>query len=530
VTTPIVEVQGLTIRAQRGAQQILVRDVSFSVPAQGTVAIIGTSGSGKTLTARALLQLLPAGLAMDERSVIRIEGRDVRSIADDERPAWRRETFGVVPAGIAQALDPVRSLRAQAAMIEALPGAAGDHRPATVQDEALCHALRTAGLEPPEHFRDRYPHQLSGGESQRAGLALALLRRPRVLIVDELTTALDAIARGELIATLRRVRADVGTAMLIITHDLDVAMALADTVVTLEAGTCVETATPAELRRSARHAATRALLAAWPTLDTIPMAPPPPASGATILHADAVSVRYGARPALDRVTLAIHAGERVAIVGPSGSGKSTLIRTLLGLERPSQGSVTFEQRPVTAHGDRHWRRHVQWLMQDAGRSLDPRLRIAQSIAEARTAHALPTDQARLARLLESVELPVTLAERRPHELSTGQRQRAAIARALALEPRLLLLDEPLTGLDPVTAAAFARLLTQLHATSGIATITVLHDLAYVPLIADRVIVMERGAVVDDTPLAELSRGPTHPLTRALYDAARAASLSVPSSA
>ncbi len=520
MTPPIIDVRGLTIRVRQAPERTLVRELDLTLPAQGTVALIGTSGSGKTLTARAILDLLPPAVTCDASSSICIDGQALAAIPPRERPAWRRRMFGVVPAGIGGALDPVRSVRAQAALIDGMaPGPA----------PALEDALAMVGLDAPARFLDRYPHQLSGGEAQRVGLALALRRGPRLLIVDELTTALDAIGRRELIDTLRAVRQRTGTAMLLITHDLDVAVALADEIIVLEAGSRVESTAPTLLRHSARHPATRALLAAWPTLDQSATPATAAPMGAPLLRTEGLTVTHGGQHAVHDATLTIHAGERLAIVGRSGSGKSTLLRSLVGLERPAQGGIWIDDTPLAAQRGRHWRRHLQWLMQDAGRSLDPRLTVTRCISEARAAHALPTDRQRVEQLLASVELPPSIADRHPHALSTGQRQRVALARALAVEPRLLLLDEPLTGLDPVTAAAVAALLARVHAATGVATLTVLHDLAFATMVADRVIVMHHGAIVEDAPTAQLLSAPGHAVTRALYDAARTAALSAPSS-
>ncbi len=517
MTAPMIDVQGLTIRA---AGRVLVSDVSFSVAREQTVAIIGASGSGKTLTARALLDLLPTDLSRDAASRIVIEGRDLGTITPAQRPDWRRRTFGVVPTAVQSALDPVRSVREQAQLIAALTPERHD------EFEAL---LATVGLAAPARYLDRYPHQLSGGEAQRVGLALALLRQPQVLLLDELTTALDAISRGALLTTLRRVREQQRTTMLLITHDLDVAFALADTVLTMDAGRMVECAASATLRRAPQSAATQALIAAWPTLDA-PAQITTPTTGPPLLRAEALRVRFGAVDALAATSFTLHAGERTAIVGPSGSGKSTLLRALLGLEPRAQGAVWFDGARLGAARSRRWRQQVQWLMQHAGRSLDPRLRVARSLAEARAAHDLTTTPEQVAQSLAAVELDPSIADRYPHELSTGQCQRVAIARALALEPRVLMLDEPLTGLDPVTAAGITRLLARLHARTGVAVVTVLHDLAFAPQVADRVLVLDQGTLVEDAPLATIIAAPTHPVSRQLYDAARAATLSAPSSA
>jgi ABC-type glutathione transport system ATPase component len=371
-------------------------------------------------------------------------------------------------------------------------------------------------------------------------LALALLRQPRLLIVDEPTTALDALTREAMVSLLQTLRAR-RTAPLpgggpptlwLVTHDLDVAQALADQVLVLDEGRVVDRGTPPRCWQGFAAPAARALVAAWPDPLAATTAPRrPPADAPVVLEARGLSLRYGGgAPALQPTDLRLVAGERVAIVGRSGSGKSSLARALAGLADGASGSLTWEGRAFDPQ-DRRARRALQWLPQDAGGTLDPALPVGRAIAEARRAHDLPCDEAVVTAALRRVDLPSSVAGQRPGALSTGQRQRVAIARTLAVEPRLLLLDEPLTGLDPLRAQRLCDLLVSLAAAQGLTVCTVLHELAHVPVLADRVLVLHEGRIVEDVPVPDLFARPRHPASIALVDAARrAASLSDPSGA
>jgi peptide/nickel transport system ATP-binding protein len=521
VTTPALQVEALTLHRRDDPSRPLLHEVAFTVPARGAVALVGASGSGKTLTIRSILRLLPPSLVLAPESRVHVGGVDATLLTPAALPAWRAATFGLVPAGVLSALDPVRTVREHAARIATISPAV---------DADLTELLRAVGLDHPARFLDRHPHTLSGGEAQRVALALALLRRPPLLIVDELTTALDALGREEVVGTLREARAATNAALVLVTHDLDVATALADEVVVLDAGRAVARGTPRTLWTRADVPAVRALVDAWPLLPTQATPADRTPGAASVLAADDITVHLGSTAALRHVTLTVAAGERVAIVGRSGSGKSTLARALVGLEPCHHGRVQLNGAPLPPAHERHWRRSVQWVMQDAGRSLDPRRSVAQAVADGRAAHDLPTPLSLIDALLAEVELPAELRTRYPHELSTGQRQRVALARALAVEPAVLVLDEPLTSLDPLTAARFAALLARLHRVRPLTLVTILHDLAIAPRVADRIVVLHEGQLIEDGPSTTLLVHPTHPVTIALRDAARRASLSVPSGA
>lgn len=534
-----ITIDALGLRADHGRGPALLADVALHLPAGGALALVGASGSGKTLVTRALLGLLPPALRLDPATRITADGVALHGFDPAAYAQWRARTAGVMPADVSTALDPLRTLAAQARLTASIA-------PACAVDVAA--TFDRVGLDP-QQLLARAPHALSGGQRQRAALALALLRAPGLLVVDEPTTALDALGREELVTLLRSLRAAPAPTLLLVTHDLDVAHAIADTVVLLDGGRVVDRGTPPACWSGFTAPAARALVDAWPVLpnaagivaqaasdppDAAHRAPPTPGAPPappTALRAHALTVRYrtGA-PALHPTDLHIAPGERVAVVGRSGSGKSSLARALAGLEPAASGSVHWLDRPSDPH-DLQARRLVQWLPQDAGASLDPRLSIARSITESRRAHGLPCDAGDIAARLSDVGLDPALAPRLPGTLSTGQRQRAALARTLAVEPRVLLLDEPLSGLDPLRAAQVCDLLVTLAAQHRLTLVTILHDLARVPALADRVLLMHEGRVVEDAPTTQLLAAPIHPATAALVDAARrSAGLSAPSGA
>lgn len=518
--TPALEIVGLRVIQRDAARTALLHDVSLSVAAGRALAIVGASGSGKTLTLRSVLRLLPPTVACAPDSVIRVHGVDVASHDEAALPAWRAATFGIVPASSGAALDPVRRIDQQFAITAAIAPARTDAR-----DELL----RLVGFADPRRIALRFPHELSGGEQQRAALALALSRRPSLLLIDEPTSALDAIARGEVIALLHQVRAATDAAIVIVTHDLDVARAVADSAVVVHEGRSVESGAPQTLWSQPQHAATRALVDAWPRLPSAESTTGATAEtpGDVLLCGERLALVHQRRDhvavtALADASIVVRSRERVAIVGRSGSGKSSLARVIVGLDAPTAGRVTLRGAALPTAPARDWRRQVQWLMQDAGRSLDPRLTIGASLAEARRAHGLRADgdHARIDAALDEVGLAATLSERFPHELSSGQQQRAALARALLLEPECLILDEPVTALDPVSTAQIVALLDRIWTTRRLALVTITHDLTLVPQLADRVVVMHDGRVVEDGPAIPVLTRPSHVVTQALCEAQR----------
>ncbi|QTR02681.1 ABC transporter ATP-binding protein [Saccharothrix algeriensis] len=492
-----------------GADEVAaVRGVDLAVAPGEIVALVGESGSGKSVTARAVLGLLPPTARV--RGSARQDGRELVGAGEEALRAVRGRSIAMVFQEPATALNPVQSVGRQiAAVLRA-------HRRLSRAD-ALREAVRLldlVGVPAPGGGGRHYPHQLSGGQKQRVVIALALANSPRLIIADEPTTALDVTVQAEVLALLRDLRDRLGTAILVITHNMGVVADLADRVVVLRRGRVVEQAPVEDLFARPSRAYTRELLAAVPRLGH--RDPAPPHTSQDALRFTDVTLRYGGFTAVAEVDLHVGRGEVVGLVGESGSGKSTLGRAAVGLLAPASGAVTvLGGDPRT----RAVRRRVGFVFQDPGGSLDPRMSVRDCVGEPLRVHGR-TDRyrERVAELLDAVRLPADCAARRPRELSGGQRQRVGIARALALGPDLLVADEPTSALDVSVQAAVLDLLTGLQRELGFACLFISHDLAVVDSLAHRVAVLHRGRVVEQGPHHEVLRAPTAEYTRRLVAA------------
>ncbi|MDR7275203.1 ABC transporter ATP-binding protein [Catenuloplanes atrovinosus] len=492
------------------------RGVTFALRRGRILALVGESGSGKSVTAMAALGLLPPSAAVSGH--IRLGGEELVGASPAALRAVRGARIGTIFQEPMSAWNPVHTIGAQiaeAVSVHRRPGRAA------LRDRVLS-LLAEAGLDAPERVAASYPHQLSGGQLQRAMIAMAISCEPEVLIADEPTTALDVTVQAGILALLRRLRDTHGTAILLITHDMGVVADLADDVVVMRAGSVVESAPVESLFGAPSHDYTRALLAAVPSLTgEFPAAPD--AAGTAVSIRD-LSVVYDRRVrAVDGVSLDLPAGTVTGLVGESGSGKSTIGRALVGLAPITSGTVTVDGLEIgTARRGalRSVRARVGVVFQDPAAALDPRRTVGDSIAEPVELHARGTDaRTRVAELLEAVRLDASFAERYPHELSGGQRQRVVIARALALRPSLLIADEPTSALDVSIQAEVLSLLAELQREYGFACLFISHDLAVVRAIAHRVAVMHRGRIVEEGPTGEVLTAPSHPYTRRLLAAA-----------
>jgi len=549
----VLEVRGLTVtfRTATSGAPPAVAGLDLTLVRGRITALVGESGSGKSATAAAVLGLLP-GTARVEGSV-RLQGRELVGGPPDQLRRVRGADVGMVWQEPSGSLDPVATVGAQ--LVEALRAHRRLSRRAA--RARVVDLLAAVGLDDPARVAASYPHQLSGGQVQRAAIAAALGCEPPVLIADEPTTALDVSVQAGILDLLRASARERGTAVLLITHDMGVVADLADDVLVLHRGRLVEAAPVERLFASPAHPYTRDLLAAVPSLpdaslpdpsppDASPPDPGPPTAEAVadlrgetvadpVVAVRAVTVRYRGRgrravTALDGVSLDVAAGEIVGLVGESGSGKSTLGRVLAGLVPVAAGDVTVGGVDVArsgrrpAHGRRDLRRmraRLGFTFQDPGASLNPRHTVGASVAEPLTLHTdLDADQvrSRVAELLAEVLLPPEFAARRPHQLSGGQRQRVAIARALALGPAVLVADEPTSALDVTVQAAVLDLLRALQRRAGFACVFISHDLGVVAQLADRVAVMRDGRIVECGPTGQVLRAPVHPYTRDLLAA------------
>jgi microcin C transport system ATP-binding protein len=524
MTAPLLSVEDLTIAF---GPRPVVRGLSFTLRAGETLALVGESGSGKSLSALATLRLLPpAARILSGR--ITLDGTDV--LGADERALLRLRggVAGMVFQEPMTSLNPLHGIGRQVGEAVTL------HRPlsgAALRARVL-EVLRLAGLPRAEERLNAYPHQLSGGQRQRVMIAAALANDPKLLIADEPTTALDVTIQAQILELLADLKARLGMAMLLITHDLAIVRRHADRVVVMRDGEAVEQNTAAALFADPQHPYTRMLLATQPHGRPAPVAPAAP----LVAEVEGLRVHFpirrgllrrqvGAVKAVDGVSLAVREGETLGLVGESGSGKTTLGLALLRLEG-SEGAIRFERRdiqPLSRRALRPLRRRMQVVFQDPYGSLSPRLSAGEIIGEGLEVHepglTRAARDAAVAGALEEVGLDPGMAQRYPHEFSGGQRQRIAIARALVLKPRLLVLDEPTSALDVTVQAQVVELLRALQARHRLAYLFISHDLRVVRALAHRIVVLKDGRVVEEGEAEQLATAPREPYTRALMAAA-----------
>lgn len=534
---PLLEVRDLHISFGTAADRVeAVRGVDLSVYPGETVAIVGESGSGKSTTAHAVLGLLPPGGRIDGGS-IRFAGTELAGAPESRLVAVRGTEIGFVPQDPMSNLDPVYTIGFQIRETLAANGVARGR----AARERTVELLRAAGIPDPEHRAGQYPHELSGGLRQRALIAMALSARPALLIADEPTSALDVTVQRRILDHIDSLTGEFGTAILLITHDLGLAAERAEHLIVLYRGRVVESGPALELLRDPRHAYTRKLVDSAPSLAAgrrtgrIRDAEPDRAGGKEpILVADRLTKRYrvrGSAPwrsrestAAENVSFRLDRGTTTALVGESGSGKSTVAQLVLGLLEPSSGSVIFDGTDIAQLSGREqtrFRRRVQPIFQNPYASLDPMYSIHRCIAEPLWTHNLGTRaerDARVRELLDQVALPAGIASRYPNELSGGQRQRVAIARALALEPDLLVCDEAVSALDVLVQANILDLLDRLQRELGLTYLFITHDLAVVRQIADDVLVMHDGRIVEAAPTEQIFETPAEEYTRSLLAA------------
>ncbi|WP_258186514.1 dipeptide ABC transporter ATP-binding protein [Cereibacter changlensis] len=395
--------------------------------------------------------------------------------------------------------------------------------PANEAQQRALALLARVGIPQPAEAMLKYPHQFSGGQRQRLMIAMALAFKPDILIADEPTTALDVTVQAQVLALLEELQAETGMGLLLITHDLGVVAEIADRVVVMNSGRIVETGDAAEVYRNPQHPYTKKLIGAAPGKGAMPAERD--RGGEPLLKVEGLSKHYGAFQALKGVSFRIMPGETVAVVGESGSGKSTLARALLRLDEPSGGQALYKGRDLVTMVPKELfglRRQIQMVFQDPTQSLNPRMSVYQLIAEAWAIHPeilpRPKWRERVADLLTKVGLSPDMAQRYPHQFSGGQRQRIAIARALALEPRLIICDEAVSALDVSIQAQIIALLEGLRREFGLSYLFIAHDLPVVRDFADRVIVMKQGEIVEEGAVRQIFEAPRHPYTRALLAA------------
>ena len=526
----LMEVGDLSVFFGAGPGAIeAVKGVSFSLDKGETLALVGESGSGKSVTALSILQLLPYPPARHgPGSSIKFAGEELVGASEANLRRVRGGRIAMVFQEPMTSLNPLHTIEKQIGetllLHKGLRGAAARAR--------VTELLKLVGLAEAESRLDAYPHQLSGGQRQRVMIAMALANEPDVLIADEPTTALDVTIQAQLIKLLKDLQRRFGMALLLITHDLTIVRKMADRVLLMTQGEIVEQGATKDIFERPQHAYTKHLLAAQPK--GLPQAVA--ADAKIILEARDVRVWFpikrgalrrtvGHVKAVDGVDLAIRAGQTLAVVGESGSGKTTLGLALLRLT-DSQGSIRYEGRDIEGLSPgamRPLRRELQIVFQDPFASLSPRLSLAQIVGEGLTVHGIGGDAAARRKLIEDAMAELGLdpatADRYPHEFSGGQRQRIALARAMVLKPRLIVLDEPTSALDMSVQAQIVDLLRELQQRHGVAYLFISHDLRVVRALAHEMLVLKDGKVVERGPAHTIFEAPQHAYTKALMAAA-----------
>ena len=534
---PALTVEGLTVsvRTEAGLKP-LVQDLSFTLARGETLAIAGESGSGKSITALAIMGLLPPPAVRITAGRILLGETPLTGLPEARMRSLRGARVAMIFQEPMTSLNPVLSIGTQ--VTEAIRA----HEPFS-RAEARVRAvetLRSVRLSEPEARMAQFPHQLSGGMRQRVMIAMALALRPEVLIADEPTTALDVTVQREVLDLLRDLQRDLGTAILLITHDMGVVAEMAARVAVMRGGRLVEEGPVTRIFSAPSQPYTRDLLAAVPRMGSGGGAPPLPGdAGGPVARLNDVSVGYDLRSgvfgrvshrvhAVERVSFDIARGETFALVGESGCGKSTIAKALVGLV-PHQGRIEIGGVALTGldgagldpAGLKAARRRVQMVFQDPMAALNPRMRVGELIAEPLVIHRQGTPDGRpaqVADLLRHVGLSPEMADRYPHEFSGGQRQRICIARALALRPELIIADESVSALDVSIQARVLQLLGTLKREFGVAYLFISHDMAVVENIADRLAVMYLGQIVETGSRAQIFGNPQHPYTRRLIEA------------
>ncbi len=525
--SPVLTIEQLSVRLPAGADRTYaVENVSVDVAPGEVVCLVGESGSGKSVTAQAVMGLLPRGQLQPTDGLIKLKGEDLLRAPARRLRALRGTAMAMVYQEPMTALNPVLPCGYQIdEVLRTHTGLGTDDRAERVRD-----MLDQVGLAEPERMAESYPHELSGGQRQRIMIAMALVLEPALLIADEPTTALDVTTQVQILALLRELQAAHGTGVLFITHDFGVVAEIADRVVVMRAGRVVEAGTVRDILDRPQHAYTQALIRAVPSL--IPR-PARAGSGRTVLEVASLAKSYRQGGWLDRrrvvdavkdASFEIAAGEVLGLVGESGSGKSTTARCIARLEDPSAGRIRLrgaEIGSLSRRALRPHRRHVQIVFQDPYRSLNPRRRVAASLIEGPmnfgVSRAVALERAR--ELLAFVGVDPVSIERYPHQFSGGQRQRICIARALIMEPALLIADEPVSALDVSVQAQVLELLDQVRTRLDLAVLFITHDLRVAAQICDRVLVMRRGEVVESGPTAAVFAAPEDSYTRTLVAAA-----------
>jgi microcin C transport system ATP-binding protein len=526
---PLLSVRNLAVSFRQGGKETrAVKGISFDIKRGETVAVVGESGSGKSVSALSVVRLLAYPAASHPSGEIVFKGQDLLKADETAMRKLRGNDITMIFQEPMTSLNPLHTIRQQIDEILELHGRA----PGEQRQPRIIELLTKVGIPNPEERLSAYPHQLSGGQRQRIMIAMALANEPDLLIADEPTTALDVTVQAQILALLKSLQQELGMAILFITHDLNIVRKLAHRVVVMQHGEVREQGSVREVFARPQHPYTQALLAAEPKGSPAPSDLARP----VVVQTDSLKIWFPIRKgllrrvvghvkAVDEISLAIREGETLGVVGESGSGKTTLGQAILRLIR-SDGPILYLGQRIDQHKFKQMRplrKDMQVVFQDPFGSLSPRMSVAEIVAEGLLVQTpgMSLDQQRsvVAKALVDVGLDPQTMDRYPHEFSGGQRQRIAIARAMALNPKFVVLDEPTSALDRTVQVQIVELLKKLQRERQIAYLFISHDLQVVKALANELIVMKSGKVVEAGPAAEIFAGPKTEYTKALIAAA-----------
>ncbi|EPP27296.1 ABC transporter, ATP-binding protein [Vibrio fluvialis I21563] len=526
--SPLLQVRNLSVSFQTNDGVVnAVNNVNFELNVGETLAIVGESGSGKSVSTNALMQLLPNNARIDAQSSIVFEGEELLEKSEGQMRRVRGDRIGMIFQEPMTSLNPY--LRVGIQVAEAMMC----HRKVSMAQakQRVLELFELVHLPNPQQAYSKYPHEFSGGQLQRIMIAMALINEPDILIADEPTTALDVTVQAEVLKLIKEIQSKMGMAILFITHDLGVVRYVADRVLVMCKGDVVEEGDTQELFTNAKHDYTRMLINAIPKGSKDPV----DANAPALLKASDIRVKFLIKPhfiasrnqyfeAVKGISLELKQGETLGIVGESGSGKSTLGRALIGL-LPSTGEIEFkgmDYRKLSEVQRLTLKKDIQMVFQDPYGSLSPRMTVGEIITEGLLVHQPHISKAerlqRARKALEEVRLDASAINRYPHEFSGGQRQRIAIARALILEPSFILLDEPTSALDRSVQLTVIDLLKDIQQRRNIGFLFISHDLSVVKALSDRVMVMQKGEVMEQGSAEEIFHRPQHDYTKKLIAA------------